>query len=68
MPITPNRAAAEGMPKSKIVPLQPDATRDQQDEGLTELIGDMVRMSSVLSSLLEDRIRDTGEGPAGGSS
>jgi hypothetical protein len=61
MPITPTPAAAEGMPKSKIVPLRPDATGEQQQDALTEIIGDMVRMSSVLNSLLEDRIRDTGQ-------
>ena len=48
-------------PGTKIVPLRPDTTAEQREAALTDLIANMVRMSSVLSSLLEDRIRDTGE-------
>ena len=44
-------------------PGTPDAGKVQREAALTDLIADMVRMSSVLSSLLEDRIRDTGKGP-----
>ena len=61
MPITPTPAAAEGLPPSKIVQLRPDATGEQQQDALTALIAEMVRMSSILTSLLEDRVRDTGQ-------
>jgi hypothetical protein len=61
MPIRPIPATAEGMPRTKILPFQADATtKEQREAALTVLIADMVRMSSVLSSLLQDRIRDMG--------
>lgn len=54
-------ATAEGLPKSTVLPFPADAGKDQREGELTGLIGDMVSMSSVLSLLLEDRIRDTGK-------
>jgi len=58
------QAAGEAVLKNKILafPADAGAAREQQETALTDLIADMVRMSSVLSSLLEDRIRDTGKG------
>jgi hypothetical protein len=47
--------------RSSVVNIRSNANREQRQEALTALIGDMVRMSSVLSSLLEDRVRDTGQ-------
>lgn len=59
------QTAGEAMPKIKILafPADAGAVQEQREAVLTDLIADMVRMSSVLSTLLEDRIRDTGKGP-----
>ncbi len=63
MPKTQIQAAAEGMPKSTVLSFSASTgTKEQREAELTDLIADMVNMSSVLSSLLEDRMRDTGKG------
>lgn len=58
------QAAGEAVPKNKILPFPSGAatTREELEATLTDLIADMARMSSVLSSLLEDRIPDTVKG------
>jgi hypothetical protein len=60
MPNSPIPANAEGMPKSRVVPFPAEAAKKHREADLTNLIADMVNMSSVLATLLEDRIRDTG--------
>jgi hypothetical protein len=57
------QAAAEGMPKSQIIPFPAGADAEAREDAVTDLAADMIRLSSVLKSLLEDRIRDTGKGP-----
>jgi hypothetical protein len=42
-------------------PSEAGNSREQREAALTDLIADMVSMSSVLSSLLEDRMRDAGK-------
>lgn len=60
----------EGMPKSQVltfpagaVDTAPQKARERAEAVLTALIADMVALSSVVASLVEDRIRDTGKGP-----
>ncbi|MDO6963997.1 hypothetical protein [Rhizobium alvei] len=55
------QAAAEGLPK--IIPFPAGADAEAREDVVTDLAADMIRLSSVLKSLLEDRIRDTGKGP-----
>lgn len=59
------RAAAEGMPKSKVLPFPADgdgALIEHRQTELTGALADAERMASILSTLLQERIIDTGTG------
>eukprot|EP01030_Chromulinospumella_sphaerica_P030083 gene30083-30578_t len=50
------------MPKTKILPFPSDAsTKEQREAVLNDALDDTERMASILSTLLDERICDTGK-------